>query len=605
MEAVTAGVTGAQGTGSKTIADLLPLAVRKYGDKPAQRHKVGEEWVDSSYTELGEVVREVALGLVDLGIQPGDKVSILAHTRPEWTQACFGVLTAGGTLVTIYQTNSPAECRYVLEHSDSRAVFVEDKDQLAKIRQVEDSCPALEQIVVMDPEGAELGDALSLEQLRERGRGRDDSEWEARYKAVEPGDPCLYIYTSGTTGPPKGCVLSHANYRAITDAVVVDATIAEGDTSYLFLPLAHAFAILIQFATFDLGAVLAYWSRDAKMIVADIVQVNPTFFPSVPRMFEKIYTLATSNIEDKESMRKAVEVGVKVRAMRDSGQDVPEELQAAFDKAEESLFKNVRGLFGTKIRECVTGAAPIAPEILEFFYACGVPVMEGYGMTETSTSSTVNRPEPGGFRFGSVGKPQQGVEVRIGDDGEVLIKGPNIFQGYYKNEDATRETLEDGWLHTGDLGRLDEDGFLYITGRKKDIIITAGGKNITPANLENGLKQSRWISQAVVIGDRRPYLIALVTLDPEEAPALAEQLGLDDGSLPALSQNEAVRAEVQKVVDEVNSHVGPVEQIKRFEILDHDLSQETGELTPTLKVKRNVVHEKFADVVDRVYAAPR
>jgi long-chain acyl-CoA synthetase len=602
MELTTAAQ---QATGSKTIADLLPLAVRKYGDKPAQRHKVGEEWVDSSYTELGEVVREVALGLVDLGIQPGDKVSILAHTRPEWTQACFGVLTAGGTLVTIYQTNSPAECRYVLEHSDSRAVFVEDKDQLAKIRQVEDSCPALEQIVVMDPEGAELGDALSLEQLRERGRGRDDSEWEARYKAVEPGDPCLYIYTSGTTGPPKGCVLSHANYRAITDAVVVDATIAEGDTSYLFLPLAHAFAILIQFATFDLGAVLAYWSRDAKMIVADIVQVNPTFFPSVPRMFEKIYTLATSNIEDKESMRKAVEVGVKVRAMRDSGQDVPEELQAAFDKAEESLFKNVRGLFGTKIRECVTGAAPIAPEILEFFYACGVPVMEGYGMTETSTSSTVNRPEPGGFRFGSVGKAQQGVEVRIGDDGEVLIKGPNIFQGYYKNEDATRETLEDGWLHTGDLGRLDEDGFLYITGRKKDIIITAGGKNITPANLENGLKQSRWISQAVVIGDRRPYLIALVTLDPEEAPALAEQLGLDDGSLPALSQNEAVRAEVQKVVDEVNSHVGPVEQIKRFEILDHDLSQETGELTPTLKVKRNVVHEKFADVVDRVYAAPR
>ena len=301
MEAVTAGVTGAQGTGSKTIADLLPLAVRKYGDKPAQRHKLGEEWVDSSYTELGEVVREVALGLVDLGIQRGDKVSILANTRPEWTQACFGILTAGGTLVTIYQTNSPAECQYVLEHSDSRAVFVEDKDQLAKIRQVEDSCPTLEQIVVMDPEGAELGDALSLEQLRERGRGRDDSEWEARYQAVEPGDPCLYIYTSGTTGPPKGCVLSHANYRAITDAVVVDATIAEGDTSYLFLPLAHAFAILIQFATFDLGAVLAYWSRDPKMIVADIVQVNPTFFPSVPRMFEKIYTLATSNIEDKEA----------------------------------------------------------------------------------------------------------------------------------------------------------------------------------------------------------------------------------------------------------------------------------------------------------------
>jgi long-chain acyl-CoA synthetase len=605
MEAVTAGATGAQGTGSKTIADLLPLAVKKYGDKPAQRYKVGDDWVDSPYTELGEVVKEVALGLVDLGIEPGDKVSILAHTRPEWTHACFGILTAGGTLVTIYQTNSPQECQYVLEHSDSRAVFAEDGDQLAKIRQVEDQCPALEHVIVMDPGDADLGDAISLEQLRERGGGRDESEWEARYQAVSPEDPCLYIYTSGTTGPPKGCVLSHANYRAITDAVVEDATLEEGDAAYLFLPLAHAFAILIQFAAFDLGAVLAYWSRDPKMIIADLTQVNPSFFPSVPRMFEKIYTLATSQIEDKEGLQKAVDVGVKVRMMREAGEQVPDELQAPFDKAEESLFKNVRGLFGTNIRECVTGAAPIAPEILEFFYAAGVPVMEGYGMTETSTSATVNRPEGNRFRFGSVGQPQKGVEVRIGDDDEVLIKGPNIFQGYYKNEEATRETLEDGWLHTGDLGRLDEDGFLYITGRKKDIIITAGGKNITPANLENGLKQNRWISQAVVIGDRRPYLIALITLDPEEAPALAEQLGLDDASLPALAQNEAVRAEVQKAVDEVNAHVGPVEQIKRFEILDHDLSQETGELTPTLKVKRNVVHEKFADVVDRVYAKPR
>ena len=457
----------------------------------------------------------------------------------------------------------------------------------------------------MDPSGAELGDALSLEQLRERGRGRDDSEWEARYQAVTPDDICLYIYTSGTTGPPKGCLLSHANYRAITDAVVDQSPLVEGDSSYLFLPLAHAFAILIQFATFDLGATLAYWSRDPKMIIADIAQVKPTFFPSVPRMFEKIYTLATSSTDDKEGLQKAVQVGVKVRMMREAGEEVPAELQQGFDQAEEKLFKNVRGLFGGNMRECVTGAAPIAGEILEFFYACGVPVMEGYGMTETSTSATVNRPEGNNFRFGSVGRPQKDVEVKIADDGEVLIKGPNIFQGYYKNEDATKETLENGWLHTGDLGRLDEDGFLYITGRKKDIIITAGGKNITPANLENGLKQNRWISQAVVIGDRRPYLVVLVTLDPEEAPALAEQLGIEDADPAALAQNEKVREEVQKAIDDVNSHVGPVEQIKRFEILDHDLSQETGELTPTLKVKRNVVHEKFADVVDRIYDAPR
>jgi long-chain acyl-CoA synthetase len=605
MEAVTAGASRAEGTGSKTIADLLPLAVKKYGDKAAQRYKVGDEWVDASYAELGEAVKEVALGLVELGIQPGDKVSILAHTRPEWTHACFGILTAGGTLVTIYQTNSPEECQYVLEHSDSVAIFVEDAEQLAKVREVEDRCPELEHVIVMDPTAADLGGALTLEGLRASGRGRDDSEWEARYQAVEPDDICLYIYTSGTTGPPKGCLLSHANYRAITDAVVDQSPLVEGDSSYLFLPLAHAFAILIQFATFDLGAALAYWSRDPKMIIADIAQVKPTFFPSVPRMFEKIYTLATSSTEDKEGLKKAVQVGVKVRMMREAGEEVPPALQQGFDQAEEKLFKNVRGLFGGNMRECVTGAAPIAGEILEFFYACGVPVMEGYGMTETSTSATVNRPEGNNFRFGSVGKAQKDVELKIGDDGEVLIKGPNIFQGYYKNEDATKETLENGWLHTGDLGRLDEDGFLYITGRKKDIIITAGGKNITPANLENGLKQNRWISQAVVIGDRRPYLVALITLDPEEAPALAEQLGIENADPAALSQNEKVRGEVQKAVDDVNSHVGPVEQIKRFEILDHDLSQETGELTPTLKVKRNVVHEKFADVVDRIYSAPR
>src|SRR6185436_11720172 len=329
---------------------------------------------------------------------------------------------------------------------------------------------------------------------------------------------------------------------------------------YLFLPLAHAFAILIQFATFELGAALAYWSRDPKMIIADITQVNPSFFPSVPRMFEKIYTLATSQIEDKEGLRKAVDVGVKVRMMREAGEQVPEELQAAFDQAEEKLFKNVRGLFGTNMRACVTGAAPIAPEILEFFFASGAPVMEGYGRTETSTSATVNRPEGNNFRFGSVGKPQKDVQVKIGDDGEVLIKGPNIFQGYYKNEDATRETIEDGWLHTGDLGRLDEDGFLYITGRKKDIIITAGGKHLTPATLENGLKQSRWISQAVVIGDRGPYLIALVTLDPESIEPWAQQQGIEDTDMAALAQNDKVRALVQEAVDEVNSKVARVEE---------------------------------------------
>jgi long-chain acyl-CoA synthetase len=283
--------------------------------------------------------------------------------------------------------------------------------------------------------------------------------------------------------------------------------------------------------------------------------------------------------------------------MRERGEDVPSELQAGFDQAEEALYRNVRNLFGGRMNQAVTGAAPIAKEILEFFYACGVPVMEGYGMTETSTSASVNTPEA--YRFGSVGKPFKGIEAKIAEDGELLLRGPNIFRAYYKNEEATRETLVDGWLHTGDLGRIDEDGFIYITGRKKDIIITAGGKNITPANLENGLKQNRWISQAVVVGDRRPYLVALITLDPDEVPAFAQQHGLEPADV---HKSEEMRAEVQKVVDEVNSKVGRVEQVKKFAILPEDLSQATGELTPTLKVKRNVVNEKFAPVVEELYS---
>jgi long-chain acyl-CoA synthetase len=598
MEAGTVGARA--GTGSKTIADLLPLAAAQHPDSPAVRFKQGDEWTDVSYEELGRIVKEVALGLVGLGIEPGDKVAILSHTRPEWTYACFGILSAGGTLVTIYQTNSPEECHYVANHSESRVIFVEDGDQLAKIREVEAELPTLEQIVVIEPGDAELGDAISLADLRERGAGRDEGEFEARYSAIGPEDMCLYIYTSGTTGPPKGCELTHGNYRAITTMVESQGVIEPGDVVYLFLPLAHAFAILIQFVVLDLGGTIAYWEKDPQKIIGNLTEVKPSYFPSVPRMFEKIYTLATSAAEDPKKLRQAVELGVKVRQLQARGEPVPDELQAPFDQAEEELYKNVRGLFGGNIRQCVTGAAPIAKEILEFFYACGVPVMEGYGMTETATAAVVNTPES--FRFGSIGKPLPGVEVKIGDDGEILLKGANIFKGYYKNDDATRDTLEDGWLHTGDLGYIDDDGFVYINGRKKDIIITAGGKNITPANLENGLKQSRWVSQAVVVGDRKPYLVALITLDAEELPVFAEQHGLAVEDIP---QSEQMRAEVQKVVDEVNAHVGPVEQIKRFEVLPQDLSQETGELTPTLKVKRNVVQDKYAGTIESIYERER
>jgi long-chain acyl-CoA synthetase len=587
-------------TSSGTMAELLGRAAELRGSAPAIRFKRDGAWHDVSYAEASSIAAEIGRGLIGLGLQQGDRVCLLANTRAEWTYCDLGASAAGLVVVPIYQTNSPEECQWVASDSGARAVICENEAQVAKILAVRERLPALEHIVSMQP----AGEALSLDELRVSGQDVPEDELRARAAAVRPEDTFTIIYTSGTTGPPKGCLLTHGNYRSILDMCEQVSVLEEGSSVYLYLPLAHSFALLIQLLTFDVGGTIAYWTGDPQQIIPELAEVKPSYFPSVPRIFEKLYTLVTSHA-DPELLGTAIAVGMKVRELEAAGAEVPAELRAGYEQADEQLFSRVRGAFGGQLRQAVTGAAPIAKEILEFFYACGVPVMEGYGMTETSTSATVNRPEGNNFRFGSVGKPQKDVEVRIAEDGEVLIKGPNIFQGYYKNDDATKETLEEGWLHTGDLGRLDEDGFLYITGRKKDIIITAGGKNITPANLENGLKQNRWISQAVVVGDRRPYLIALVTLDPEEAPALAEQLGIGDASLPALAQNEKVRAEVQNAIDEVNSHVGPVEQIKRFEILDHDLSQETGELTPTLKVKRNVVHEKFADVVDRVYAAPR
>jgi long-chain acyl-CoA synthetase len=598
MESSTAVPVHERATGSATIADLIALAAERHGDSPAIRHKRDGAWHDVGYAELGEIVSEVGRGLIDLGIQPGDRVAILCTTRPEWTYVDFGITTAGAVAVPIYPTNSAEECEWVAGNSESVAIVCEDAVQVAKIRQVRGELPALETIVVIDASGGDVGDAIPLDALRERGRARDRAELDERAAAVTRDRPYTIIYTSGTTGPPKGCVLSHGNYRDVVSMVEQDAVVQAGDVAYLFLPLAHSFALLIQLAALDMGATLAYFGGDPKQIIAELSEVHPTYLPSVPRIFEKLYTLVTAH-GDAEQIKAATQLGLKVRALQAAGQDVPPELQAHFDAAEEKLFKNVRAAFGGRLRQATSGAAPIAQEILEFFFACGVPVLEGYGMTETATAATVSTVDS--YRFGSVGRALPGLEIRIADDGEVLLHGPNIFQGYYRNDDASFGSIVDGWLHTGDLGRVDEDGFLYITGRKKDIIITAGGKNLTPANLENDLKQSRWISQAVMHGDRRPYPVALITLDPEEIVHFAREHGLPE-DIAALSREPRVIELIQGELDKVNERYAQVEKIKKFVLLDHDLSQETGELTPTLKVKRNVVNEKYADLFEALYA---
>ncbi|HXB66296.1 MAG TPA: cytochrome P450 [Solirubrobacteraceae bacterium] len=613
------GTVAGQPSGN-TIADLLPHAVAAYADSVAIRHKHDGAWLDVTYAQLSAIVDEIAMGLIDLGIQPGDRVCILAGTRPEWTYADLAITAVAAVVVPIYPTNSPEECHWVIADSGATAIVCENADQLAKVAVVRDRLPQLRETIAIDvstqssPAGQPAGpdeaplQPISLAELRERGKARAAregmQELERRRTALTPEDPYTFIYTSGTTGPPKGCVLSHGNYCAVVDMVREVGQIRENEVAYLFLPLAHALALLIQLGAIDRGTTIAYFGGDVKQIVGELQEVKPTFLPSVPRIFEKIYTLAHGAIEaqppeERAKTEAALKLGAKVRDMLAREEAIPEELRAPFEEAEDGLFKNVRAIFGGNLHQAATGAAPIAHEILEFFWACGVPVLEGYGMTETSTIATISTIED--HRFGTVGRALPGVQLRIADDGEILVKGANIFQGYHHNADASFGAVEDGWLHTGDLGSLDDDGYLSITGRKKDIIITAGGKNLTPANIENDLKQCRWISQAVMHGDRRPYPVVLITLDEEEIGAYAREHSLPDNPTQ-LAREPAIHELIEAEVQRVNANYAQVEQVKKFAILPRDLSQEGGELTPTLKVKRNIVEEKYVDILDSLYA---
>ena len=585
---------------ASTVSALPSSAAARFGSHVAAVYKDGETWREMTYEEVGSAIEEVALGLIDLGIEPGDRVCLLADTRLEWTLASYGISAAGAVVVPVYPTNSPNECKWVAGNSGARAVICENQEQREKIEKVKGELGELEYVIGIEEGGGEV----TLADLRERGRGHDRSALSQRQEQVDAEDPYTIIYTSGTTGPPKGVVLTHANAMSVCQMVEELAFVEPGEKTYLYLPLAHAFALTSQLASYDQGTTIAYYGRDTKAILGEIMETKPTYIPSVPRIYEKLYGAAMkmqeqASEEDQKRFRESIKLGAEVRRRQARGEEIPANMQRKFDMADAKIFRRVRDLFGGQVRQAVTGAAPIAPEILEFFYACGALVLEGWGMTETTAVGTVNRPD--NFKFGTVGPPMPGVEIRIAEeDGEILMRGPNVFHEYWQNEEATRETLIDGWLHTGDVGELDEDGFLKITGRKKDIIITAGGKNLTPANIENDLKQAGFISQAVMYGDRKPYPVALITLDPEEIIPWAKEKGLPE-DLGELAQSDEVRAMVQKELDRANSNYAQVEQVKKFAILDHDLSVDSGELTPTLKVKRNVIYERYGDLFEGMY----
>jgi long-chain acyl-CoA synthetase len=578
---------------------ILEAAGRHSG--PALRSKRDGVWTDISFPELGTIAREIAGGLLAIGIQPGDRVAVLSATRPEWTLVDCGALCAGATVVPIYQTNSPEECRYVLSHSGARAVFCEDEAQIAKIAAVRRDCPALEHAISF-VDGA-AGAELTLAELRARGRATPDADLDAIRAAVGPGDVATIIYTSGTTGPPKGCVVSHSAWLATIDMYVQRIELGPEPVIFMFLPLAHSLTRTTEMFALNAGATMAFWTGDPARLLDDLREAAPTHLPSVPRVFEKIHTTAESTVQEAGAARRALmqwalATGAKARDRREANQPAGAALRARHAIADRLVLSKIRGLFGGNLRMAMTGAAPISEDVLAFFAACGVPILEGYGMTETCSAGTFNTMHQ--HRFGSVGRALPGVELALGDDGEILMRGPQLFSGYYRDDAATRDAFDGGWLRSGDLGEIDPQGFLRITGRKKELIITSSGKNIAPANIEAALRESRWISQAIVYGDNRPYLVALLTLDPEEAPALAARLGCEP-DLAKMADEPGVRAELQAAVDAANARFARIEQVKRFALLERDLTLADGELTPTLKVKRRVAYERHHDRFEALY----
>ena len=580
-----------------SVAWIALDSARTFGPRPALTRPRG---APVTYAALGTAVREIAGGLAAFGIEAGDRVAILASTRPEWTLVDYGSLAAGATVVPIYATNSPEECAYVLKHSGSRAVFCEDPEQLAKIEQIRGECPELELIVLI--EGSAPG-VVGLAELRRWNRDAPNGLVERRLAAVEPDDPATIVYTSGTTGPPKGCVTTHGNLLSTAAAYERDLELSGDLSMYLYLPLAHSLARIAQAVALKVGGTLAFWGGDPKRIVEEVAEVAPTHFPSVPRVYEKIHTAVLGRIAEQGRPRRALfawalSEGRRWSTMTREGRRPGPVDRARHDLADRLVLSKVRGVFGGRLQLALTGAAPIGQDILEFFDACGVPILEGYGMTESCAAGTLNTPRAA--RMGTVGRPLTGTGVAIAPDGEVLMRGPHVFAGYHRDDAATLETVRDGWLHSGDIGELDPDGFLRITGRKKDLIITSSGKNISPDLIESMLRETRWISQAVIHGDRRPYIVALLTLDPDELPKLAEKAGVDPDPA-AMATDPRVREIVQRDVDAVNARLARVEQVKRFGILERDLSQADGELTPTLKVKRTAVNRRYGGRFDALY----
>ncbi len=598
---------------AKNIFDIFDTTVKNRGDKVAAQYKVAGAWRDITWGEMGAISAKITAGLIKHGVASKDRVTILSKTRVEWCMADFGILGADATTVPIYETSTAEDVQYILDNAGTSFVFAENKDQLEKLREIKSSIPNVRRVVVIDSAGCDFDSAWEsswedfLAEGEEYKKDHAD-EIAARSAGLTPDDVLTLIYTSGTTGKPKGTILTHDAMLYEAEVVQKTGLVTPDDVQYLFLPLAHVFAKVLEVAWIQTGHVMAFWEGDQKKIVDNLAEVRPTLMASVPRIYEKVHAAVTGQIINKGGIggklgRWALKKGQEAAALEKAGKD-PSSFgwnlaqKLVFAKIAETLDQK----FGGRLRFFISGGAPLSPDLAFFFKYAGVKICEGYGLTETSAATVVNLPHE--IKIGTVGKVLPGTELKIAGDGEILIRGRGVMKGYWKRDEATKEALDDdGWFHTGDIGELDKDGYLRITDRKKDIIVTAGGKNVAPQNIEGALKtKSPLISQVVVHGDKRKYLTAVITVDPDTLKSWAQDNMGANGSFDfaQVSQSDALNNEIEKAVDALNQGLARYETLKKFRILDHDF--EIGDqLTPSLKVKRKVVNERYKDVFDSMY----
>jgi len=594
-----------------SLADVVFTRATQDPHAVVMRRRTGSgRWEDVTAAQFRDEVAPLAKGLVAAGIEPGDRVALMSRTRYEWTLIDYAIWATGAVTVPIYETSSAEQVEWILSDSGARAAFAETSKHAETISEVRGRVPALEHVWLIDGPA----DSASLASLAATAEISDE-QLEQHRRARKAADLATIIYTSGTTGRPKGCEITHGNLlsdvRNAVQGALMDVFEIAGSSTLLFMPLAHSFARIIEVGCLESGAILGHWP-DTATVAQGLPEFQPTFLLAVPRVFEKVYNTAQQQVSESKAksriFRAAVETAIAWSKSRDDADGPGRAGQALrlrhalFDRL---VYAKLRAGVGGKVAYAVSGGAPLGERLGHFFRGAGITILEGYGLTETSAAATVNK--PGRNKIGTVGLPLPGVAIKIADDGEILLRGPNVTPGYWHNEAATAEALDpEGWLLSGDVGSLDDEGFLRVTGRKKELIVTAGGKNVAPAVLEDRLRAHPLISQCLVVGDARPYVACLITLDEEALEFWKKQHGRPADATPAeLSEDPELIAEIQLAVDDANKAVSRAESIRRFRILGSDFTEENGYLTPSLKVRRNVVTKGFAAEIEAIYAAPR